>query len=60
VLTVVGAEVAKGEALVVVEAMKMEHSVRSPSAGAVAEVRVAEGDQVDGDQVLVVVEEGSG
>jgi propionyl-CoA carboxylase alpha chain len=60
VLTVVGAEVAKGEALVVVEAMKMEHSVRSPSAGTVAEVRVAEGDQVDGDQVLVVVEEGSG
>ena len=53
----VGATVAKGEVLVVVEAMKMEHSVRSPSDGTVVEVRVAEGDQVDADEVMVVVDE---
>ncbi|UCG40195.1 MAG: ATP-grasp domain-containing protein [Acidimicrobiia bacterium] len=54
-----GAEVAKGDTLVVVEAMKMEHSVRSPSDGVVTEVRIAEGDQVDGDQVMIVVDDGS-
>jgi biotin carboxyl carrier protein len=38
------------------EAMKMEHSLRSPQVGVVASVRVAAGDQVVADQILVVVE----
>jgi acetyl/propionyl-CoA carboxylase alpha subunit len=51
----VGAEVATGAVLVVLEAMKMEHSVRAAHDGVVEEVKVAAGDQVEGDQVLVVV-----
>ena len=56
VLVEPGAEVTQGQTLVVLEAMKMEHSVQSPSAGTVAEVRVAVGDQVESGQVLVVVD----
>jgi propionyl-CoA carboxylase alpha chain len=51
-----GQPVRKGDLLVTVEAMKMEHRVTAPFDGEVAEVRVAAGHQVDADQVLVVVE----
>ncbi|MFO7779530.1 MAG: biotin carboxylase N-terminal domain-containing protein [Nitriliruptoraceae bacterium] len=51
-----GAPVAEGALLVTVEAMKMEHRITAPQAGTVTEVRVAAGQQVDADQVLVVVE----
>jgi propionyl-CoA carboxylase alpha chain len=53
-----GQAVAKGDLLVTVEAMKMEHRVTAPFDGTVAEVRVTAGQQVDADQVLVVVGEG--
>jgi biotin carboxyl carrier protein len=56
VLVEPGDEVAQGQTLVVLEAMKMEHSVQSPSGGAVSEVRVTVGDQVESGQVLVVVD----
>ncbi len=56
VLTELGAEVASGVALVVVEAMKMEHTVAAPHNGVVASLPVAEGDQVEADQILAVVE----
>ena len=46
-----------GETLVVVDAMKMEHTIAAPHAGRVAEVHVREGEQVDGGRVLVVLEE---
>jgi propionyl-CoA carboxylase alpha chain len=52
-----GAVVGKGELLVTVEAMKMEHRIAAPFAGRVAEVRVVAGQQVDADEVLVVVED---
>ncbi len=52
-----GAVVAKGQVLVVVEAMKMEHSVRSPVAGTVTHITIVEGQQVDGGEVMVVVED---
>jgi propionyl-CoA carboxylase alpha chain len=52
----VGQSVARGDLLVTVEAMKMEHRVTAPADGTVAEVRVAAGQQVDADQVLVVLE----
>lgn len=51
----VGDSVAAGAPLVVLEAMKMEHTLRAPHDGVVHEVRVAEGAQVEGDAVLVVV-----
>jgi propionyl-CoA carboxylase alpha chain len=52
-----GQQVARGELLVTVEAMKMEHRVTAPFDGTVSEVRVAVGQQVDADEVLVVVAE---
>ena len=51
-----GDEVATGDLLVTVEAMKMEHQVTAPFAGRVAEMRVSAGQQVAADEVLVVVE----
>ncbi|MFM9135012.1 MAG: biotin carboxylase N-terminal domain-containing protein [bacterium] len=52
----VGARVEPGDALVVVEAMKMEHTLRAPAASVVARVSVAVGEQVRLDQDLVEVE----
>ncbi|MCC7382488.1 MAG: acetyl-CoA carboxylase biotin carboxylase subunit [Deltaproteobacteria bacterium] len=55
----VGRVVHRGTVLVVLEAMKMEHPVAASADGVVREVRVAVGDQVAADAVLVVVEPGS-
>ncbi len=52
-----GDTVQAGQVLLIMEAMKMEHSVVAPQDGAVAEVTVAAGDQVDADALLVVVAE---
>ncbi|HVV29965.1 MAG TPA: biotin/lipoyl-containing protein, partial [Mycobacteriales bacterium] len=52
----VGDEVAAGTSLIVVEAMKMEHTVHAPHAGVVTEVSADRGDQVTLDQPLVLVE----
>ena len=51
-----GAEVQQGQVLVILEAMKMEHSVTAPADGVVQQVLVSEGEQVDADALLVVVE----
>ena len=50
-----GQQVAAGDVLVVLEAMKMEHAVRAPVDGTVDDVLVAAGQQVDDGAVLVVV-----
>ena len=55
VLVAPGQEVLAGAALVVLEAMKMEHTVRATAAGVVRDVHVGTGDQVDADQLLAVV-----
>ena len=55
----VGAQVAVGNLLVVLEAMKMEHPVRAGVAGTVTEVRVVAGQQVTDGAVLIVVAPGS-
>jgi 3-methylcrotonyl-CoA carboxylase alpha subunit len=41
-----GARVEKGQAVVVVEAMKMEHVLRAPRSGAIASLSAREGDRV--------------
>jgi 3-methylcrotonyl-CoA carboxylase alpha subunit len=41
-----GQEVKKGEALLIMEAMKMEHTISAPHDGVVDEVLYAVGDQV--------------
>lgn len=53
-----GAEVSEGDVVVVVEAMKMEHSLAAPVSGRV-EVLVSVGDQVTVDQVLARLSEES-
>ena len=60
VLVEVGAQVEKGDTLVILEAMKMEHNVVSPHDGLVSEVRVSIGDKVEAGELLVVVDDDSG
>jgi acetyl/propionyl-CoA carboxylase alpha subunit len=50
-----GQQVAAGDVLVVLEAMKMEHAVRATVDGTVDDVLVAAGEQVDDGAVLVVL-----
>jgi 3-methylcrotonyl-CoA carboxylase alpha subunit len=55
VLVEPGTVVEKGTPLIVMEAMKMEHTIGAPAAGTVSEVLYAVGDQVaDGAQLLVL------
>ena len=51
-----GDEVVEGAGVVILEAMKMENELTSPKSGKVTEVRVVEGQSVEGGAVLVVVE----
>jgi len=52
-----GQQVAAGDPVLVLEAMKMQHTVSAPHAGAVAEINVKPGAQVAAGEVLAVVEE---
>ncbi len=53
-----GATVAAGEELLVLEAMKMEHVVAAPCGGAVSEIAVGAGDTVFEGHLLVRIEPG--
>ncbi|MGI9126118.1 MAG: acetyl/propionyl/methylcrotonyl-CoA carboxylase subunit alpha [Mycobacterium sp.] len=50
-----GARVSAGTPIIVLEAMKMEHTVKAPADGVVATISVTPGDQVDSGQVLAIV-----
>jgi acetyl-CoA/propionyl-CoA carboxylase biotin carboxyl carrier protein len=56
VLVEVGAEVKAGQAVLVLEAMKMENQISAGKDGKVAEIRVAAGDSVGTGDILAVVE----
>jgi acetyl/propionyl-CoA carboxylase alpha subunit len=56
ILVAVGDTVADGDGLVVLEAMKMEHTLRATGAGTVTSISCAVGQQVDVGDVLVAVE----
>jgi propionyl-CoA carboxylase alpha chain len=56
VLVTVGDTVVAGQALVVLEAMKMEHTVSSPGPGSVVALAVTAGQQVDAGTILAVVD----
>jgi acetyl/propionyl-CoA carboxylase alpha subunit len=58
VLVEAGATVVAGAPLVVLEAMKMEHTVTSPADGRVASVLVTVGQQVETGAALVVIDDG--
>ncbi|HZB37014.1 MAG TPA: biotin/lipoyl-containing protein, partial [Beijerinckiaceae bacterium] len=51
-----GDRVAKGHRLAILEAMKMEHALVAPAAGAVVEVAVEPGAQVAEGARLIVVQ----
>ncbi len=51
-----GDEVASGQGLVVIEAMKMENELRAPRAGKVKQIAVEQGQAVEAGALLVVVE----
>jgi acetyl-CoA carboxylase biotin carboxyl carrier protein len=55
VVVEVGATVAEGDELIILESMKMEIPVTAPVGGTVAEVRVKPEDQVQEGDVLVVI-----
>ena len=52
-----GDSVQAGQVLLIMEAMKMEHTVTAPHDGSIAQLSVAAGDQVEADALLAVVEE---
>ncbi len=52
-----GDQVKKGDLLLILEAMKMEHRITSPMDGKVEAIHVAAGDQVENGQLLVTINE---
>jgi len=51
-----GETVEKGDAVLVVEAMKMQNDLKAPKAGVVKEIKVSEGATVSAGDVLAVIE----
>ncbi|MGJ3261448.1 MAG: acetyl/propionyl/methylcrotonyl-CoA carboxylase subunit alpha [Rhodospirillales bacterium] len=51
-----GASVRRGQSLLVLEAMKMEHTIAAPADGTVTEIRCRAGDQVEDGVPLVIFE----
>ncbi len=59
VLAEIGQSVEQGTPLMVLEAMKMEHTIKAPGAGTVSAIHYGPGDQVaDGAELLVIDAEG--
>jgi acetyl-CoA/propionyl-CoA carboxylase, biotin carboxylase, biotin carboxyl carrier protein len=56
VLVEVGQEVAVGQAVVVLEAMKMENQIAAEKAGKVKEIKVTVGSTVGAGDIVVVIE----
>ncbi|MFC5829369.1 biotin carboxylase N-terminal domain-containing protein [Nonomuraea insulae] len=54
-----GDRVAKGQSVLVIEAMKMEHRIIAPADGVVSAVHVEKGRQVDAGAVLAIIQEGN-
>ena len=54
-LVEVGATVEVGQAILVLEAMKMENHINAERSGTIAEIRVAAGDSVGTGDVLAII-----
>jgi acetyl/propionyl-CoA carboxylase alpha subunit len=60
VLVETGETVGEGQPLIVMEAMKMQHTIRAPHAGTVIRIARSSGDQVGAGEVLLVLEAPTG
>lgn len=56
----VGQSVQEGDALIVLEAMKMEHTLTAPRDGSIKELNVVAGSQVEDGTILIALEEADG
>jgi biotin carboxyl carrier protein len=56
ILVEAGAEIKKGEGVIIVEAMKMQNEMKSPKDGTVKEIRFAEGATVNAGDILAIIE----
>jgi len=45
--------VEKGDGLLILEAMKMENLIKSPKSGQVQEIKIANGENVEKNQILI-------
>jgi biotin carboxyl carrier protein len=52
----VGDAVAEGDVILILESMKMEIPVEAPCGGRIREIRVREGDSIEEDAILAVIE----
>ena len=52
-----GSSVARGDVILILEAMKMEHAIRAPRAGTVARILHREGDLVEAGEALAEINE---
>lgn len=53
VLVTEGGEVKKGDNLLVLEAMKMENILKSPTDGSIKKIKITKGDKVEKNQILI-------
>ena len=51
-----GSKVKSGETLVILEAMKMEHSIKATEDGVISELFIASNDQVENGALLMVLD----
>jgi biotin carboxyl carrier protein len=56
ILVAAGAEVAAGQSVLVIEAMKMQNELKSPKKGILRKIAVGEGSAVEAGQILAEVE----
>jgi len=52
----VGDQVSEDDEVIILEALKMENPIYAPADGTVAEIKVKEGDEVEANAVLMVLE----
>ncbi len=51
-----GAQVARGDEIMVIESMKVEIPVKAPAPGRIKEIRVKPGDQIQRNNLLATIE----
>ena len=56
IVTETGTKVSEGDTLLILESMKMEIPLESPCSGTVRELLLNEGDSVNEDQVVAIVD----